>query len=84
MESLLEERPTDTYMEESLSVLRELADKEGGKAKSIVDLCLLVAKASGGFFGFGAKVGDAERQLIEQIVDGLGEQAHTQFKKELG
>ncbi|MCX4247946.1 TerB family tellurite resistance protein [Paraliomyxa miuraensis] len=70
MESLLEERPSDEYMQQSLAVLRELVGNDGRSAE-IVDLCQTVASAAGGFLGLGAKVDDKERALIEEIAQQL-------------
>jgi len=71
MESLLEERPSAEYMQQSLAVLRELL---GGDARSseIVDLCQQVAAAAGGFLGLGGKINDDERALIDDIAQHLG------------
>jgi tellurite resistance protein len=80
MESLLEERPSDDYMNESLRVLRELTGGASHRADAIVDLCVKVASSSGGFLGIGGKIGDEERALIMEITDTLGSDAAAQFK----
>jgi tellurite resistance protein len=71
LESLLEERPSDEYMTESLAVLRELVG-QGGPGSDVVGLCERVAAASGGFLGLGGKVDEAERALIDEIAGHLG------------
>lgn len=71
--SLLDERPTDAFMRESLSVLRDLVGGEESKSRSIVDLCVEVAAASGGFLGLGDRVSDEERSVISEVAKLLGE-----------
>jgi tellurite resistance protein len=82
MESLLEERPSDEYMNESLAVLKELVG-QGGRGSEMVDLCEQVAAASGGFLGLGGKVSGEERALIDEIAGHLGGGAEG-FRKSLG
>ncbi len=81
MESLLEERPSDEYMSESLAALKELVGAGGGGSE-IVDLCEQVASAAGGFFGLVGKVGAEERALIDEIAHHLGHGADG-FRKSL-
>jgi hypothetical protein len=71
LESLLEERPSDEYMSESLSVLKELVGPSG-RAADVVSLCEQVAAASGGSLGLGGKVSGEERALIDEIAGHLG------------
>jgi tellurite resistance protein len=71
VESLLEERPSDDYMSESLAVLKELVGQGGARA-DLVGLCEQVAAAAGGFLGLGGKVSGEERALIEEIAGHLG------------
>lgn len=71
LESLLEERPSDEYMSESLAVLKELVS-QGGPAPDVVALCEQVAAAAGGFLGLGGKVSGEERKLIDEIAGHLG------------
>jgi len=78
MESLLEERPSKAYMEQSLSVLRQLLSQGDGDRKAqIVDLCELVASSAGGFLGIGTKISQDEREQIEKIVAQLGDGASS-------
>lgn len=83
MESLLEERPSEAYMHESLDLLRDLTGGLGDRTTAIVDLCIEVAASSGGFLGLGQRIGDEERQRIGEIVQRLGSPAAEQFKQEL-
>lgn len=82
MESLLEERPSDEYMSESLAVLKELVG-QGKGGSEIVDLCGQVASAAGGFLGLVGKVGAEERALIDEIAHHLGGGADG-FRQSLG
>jgi tellurite resistance protein len=77
MESLLEEKPSEAFMRESLAVLRDVTGGLGDRASSIVDLCIQVAASSGGFLGLkiGQKIGDDEKQQIESILASLGPDA---------
>ncbi len=86
MESLLEEKPSDAFMRESLAVLREVTGGLSDRTASIVDLCIQVAASSGGFFGLklGAKIGDDEKKQIEEILVSLGPAASESFQADLG
>ncbi|MCA9650383.1 MAG: TerB family tellurite resistance protein [Myxococcales bacterium] len=84
VESLLEERPSDEYMGQSLAVLRELlAQGSIGRGAAIVELCQQVATSAGGFLGLGSKVSDEERQLIDRIANALGDDANDAFRQQL-
>lgn len=82
--ALLETRPSDAFLDETLALLRDLAAKGGTEAGSIVDLSVNVAAASGGFLGLGGKISDEERELIAHIADVLGPAAVEEFQKTLG
>lgn len=71
LESLLEERPSDEYMSESLAVLKDLVG-QGGAKPDVVALCEQVASSAGGFLGIVGKVSDQERKLIDEIAGHLG------------
>jgi tellurite resistance protein len=81
MESLLEQRPPQEFLDQSLAVLRLAAGDARGE--SIVEMCVRIANASGGFMNIG-KVSDDERRLIEKIASQLGGQAVAAFHRELG
>ncbi|MCY1062293.1 TerB family tellurite resistance protein [Nannocystis sp. SCPEA4] len=81
IESLLEERPSQAFLDQSLALLKEAVG--GARAANIVDLCVQVAGASGGFLNMGT-VSDEERALIEQIANQLGGAAVAEFNKQLG
>jgi hypothetical protein len=82
--ALLDERPSDAFMRQSLEVLKELVAAKGGSAASLVDLCVEVARASGGLLGIGAKVSAEEKQLIAQIAEQLGDDAQARLRESLG
>lgn len=77
MESMLESRPDETFMRETMHALRDVIGTQPGKAKSIVELCIAVAAASGGLLGLGigGTVSDKERQRIGEITASLGDTA---------
>ena len=84
VESLLETRPSDAFLEETLLVLREVTARSDDRGAGIVDLCVHVADASGGFLGLGKKISEDERELIQRIADGLGESAQGEFHRLFG
>ncbi len=84
MESMLEERPADAFMQESIVLLREVVGAEGDRTGEIVDLCIKVAAASGGFLGMGSRIGPEERDLIARVSLALGKAAEERVKKDLG
>ncbi|MCB9521546.1 MAG: TerB family tellurite resistance protein [Myxococcales bacterium] len=79
--ALLEQRPSDDFLEETLHLLRDLGGERG---VSIVDLCAQIARSSGGFFGLGDKIADEEYAVIAHIADELGESAKLAFEQQLG
>jgi tellurite resistance protein len=81
VETLLEARPSKEFLEQSIAVLK-LAVGDA-RAENIVELCVQVASASGGFMNIG-KVSDDERKLIESIAGQLGHAARDAFHRELG
>lgn len=86
MESLLEEKPSDAFMRESLAVLRQVTGGITDRASTIVDLCIHVAASSGGFLGLklGAKIGEDEKKQIEEILASLGPAASKSVQDDLG
>jgi len=84
VEALLEARPSETFLAESLALLVDLAGRTGAKKDDIVDLCAKVAEAGGGLMSFGAKTSDAERVLIKGVAEALGESALERFRAKFG
>lgn len=83
VESLLEERPSDSYMKQSLAVLRELTGGLTERSQEIVDLCIEVAASAGGFLGLGKRIGEDEKALIDEIIGQLGKSAGDSFREDL-
>jgi uncharacterized tellurite resistance protein B-like protein len=84
VESLLEERPSDSYMKQSLAVLRQLTGGTSERSQEIVDMCIEIAASAGGFLGLvGKRIGDEEKALIEEITHELGNTAADTFRGEL-
>ena len=83
IESLLEERPSEAYMRESLDLLRDLLGDRPASGETVVALCIRVAGAAGGFLGFGNKVCDEERQVLERVAATLGDRAQQELHRSL-
>lgn len=75
MESLLEERPSRSFLDQSLALLRRVLGGTSARAGDLVDLTLRVAEASGGFLGMGSKVSSEEKAAIQSLADALGPSA---------
>jgi len=85
MLALLEKKPTEQYLEASLDVLREVVKRgDGTQGKTIVGLCILVAKAAGGFLGLRNPISSEEKDAIERIAERLGPNAMAEFQRRLG
>jgi tellurite resistance protein len=83
MGALLEARPSETYMRESLDVLRELLSRRAATAETIANLCVDVAAASRGLFGLGRAIDRSERELLVQIGESLGARALARVDERL-
>ena len=81
VETLLEARPSAQFLGQSLAILKDVIGD--ARAENIVELCLQVANASGGFMNIG-NVSPDERQQIEAIASKLGATALDVFHRELG
>ncbi len=86
IESLLEERPAQAWLDESLQVLRELLRAKGEHRGDIAELCVAVAAVSGGVLGLGIgrTVSDEERAAIDRVLQALGAEASAVVRGELG
>ncbi len=80
MTALLEAKPTDEYLTESLAVLKEFVGDNSDQQKSVVQMCLDVAKSAGGFLGVFKRVSKQEKEMISKIADSLGAAARAEFK----
>lgn len=81
--SLLEKRPSDTLLEQILEVLRDLLHAKGMHPHGLLEACLDVAQASGGFLGLGDKISKEERSMLERIAGTFGEAATDQITRRL-
>jgi tellurite resistance protein len=81
--SMLEQRPSDTVLEEILEVLMKLLHAKDLHPGDVLEACVDVAQASGGFLGLGDKVSSEERAMIEKIAASFGESAKEQVAKRL-
>lgn len=72
VEALLETRPADAYMQESLGLLRDILAESKRDARSVVDMCAAIAETAGGILGLGNKVSDEEAEAISNIAKALG------------
>jgi hypothetical protein len=73
--ALLEKRPSIELLDQYLDVLKALLHAKGLHPKSLLDLCVDVAAASGGFLGLTSRVSPAERNEIERIAAAFGDEA---------
>jgi hypothetical protein len=83
METLLEERPSNAYLEASLDLLRDVLAERQDDGRTVVGLCILVAESAGGFLGL-RTISSTERQMIEKIAARLGTKAQAEFQARLG
>ena len=71
-------RPSEEFFDAAMGVIRAILDAQshvgGTTAADIVALCKQVASASGGLLGFGRKISDAERELIERIAGEIAQE----------
>lgn len=84
IESMLEKQPSQTYLDETLAVLRDLVGENKRRVEVMVDLCVAVAEAAGGFLGFGNPVDASERKMLDHIADQLGDRAQVWLKAKMG
>lgn len=69
--ALLEQPPAQEYMELILRLLRDVLQYNGQNPDTIVDLCLQVASAAGGFLRLTSPVSDDERKALENVAQTL-------------
>lgn len=70
-------RPSEAFFEGCHEIIRDLlaqmpATQRDQEINTLADLCTVVAKASKGFFGFGADVSKEERAVVQDIINDLG------------
>lgn len=84
VEALLEERPSQDYLDESLAVCRDVVGNRQATGETVLELCVQVAESAGGFMGIGNKVAPEERQLIARIARQFGDRALEAFRARFG
>lgn len=77
--TLLETKPSAAYLEAALDALRRLLGQRTATAATVVSMCVEVAKASGGVFGFVSAVDARERQILAAVAEALGESAQREL-----
>jgi tellurite resistance protein len=84
VEALLEEKPSQAFIDESMDALRDLmAGRPEASSTEMIELCAAIADASGGFLGLVKRISPEERELVGRIADELGPAAQEQFRKSL-
>lgn len=81
--SMLEEKPSDTLMNQVMSLLHDLLAGQGLHPHSLVEACLDVARASGGFLGLGNKISPDEQALIENITKTFSAKSSSQVVRQM-
>jgi len=73
LQRLMAEQPSDLFFERVNRVIVAMvaSDPDSWMTKTLPELALEVAEASGGFFGLGDKVASEERELIEKLAEQL-------------
>lgn len=76
LEGWLAARPGPSFFEHAFALLKRMLDANPDArpklAQEIVDAAVLVAEASGGFFGYGNRISGEERSVLERIATELG------------
>ncbi|MEK6335431.1 MAG: hypothetical protein AABM67_10815 [Acidobacteriota bacterium] len=70
-------RPSEEFFEQTLRIVGSLMESTPGSdgklgSQGILEECTRVAEASGGILGFGSKISNEERALLERIATALG------------
>jgi hypothetical protein len=77
----LDHRPSEEFFQKTLRAIRDIlqalpAEEQKSRKQDLVTCSTQIARASGGIFGLGSKISEAEQRLIEQIAKEL-EHDHT-------
>lgn len=71
-------QPKAEFLDQILSIIRRLLEAdESSPGKGLLEDSVRIAGASGGILGFGNKISDEERAVIERIASGLGKDGST-------
>jgi tellurite resistance protein len=70
----MENRPSEEFFEHTLRIIGDLLETGEGRVvgQGLLDESTRVAEASGGILGFGSKISNEERALLERIAAALG------------
>ena len=84
LETLLEQKPGETYFGEALAVIRDLVAERGADL-SIPELCVEVARRSGGILGtgLGETVDPRERAVLDEIAEAFGPEGAERIRAAL-
>lgn len=71
---LLEKKPSDVFFERTDRVIRHIVEQNPANqaVSGVLDMAKAVAQASGGIFGLGNRVSDAEQDLLDELAKLLG------------
>ncbi len=72
----LDNRPSQDFFEKTLHLIHHILEatspeKRDANRRDLVSYCTDIAAASGGILGFGSKISESERLLLEQIASDL-------------
>jgi hypothetical protein len=72
----LDHRPSEEFFQKTLRAIRDIlqalpVEEQKSRKQDLVTNSTQIAKASGGIFGLGSKISEAEQRLIEQIAKEL-------------
>lgn len=83
VEALLETRPSQAFLDETLAILKQVVGGSSDRAASIVELSVQVAQAHGALFGLLGTVSNEEKEMLEHIAKQLGSSAAAAFNERL-
>ncbi len=71
LELLLDKKPSELFFERTNQVIAHLLERDasGLETADLLEQARDVAQAAGGFFGFGDKISDEEKELIEELTE---------------
>lgn len=77
----LDNRPSDEFFEQSLriigTILQTNPETQGMSGSDVLAHSIRVAEASGGILGFGNKISDEERAMLQRIANAVGADGKT-------
>jgi len=77
----LDNRPSDEFFEQTLriigTILQTNPEAQGMSGSDVLAHSIRVAEASGGILGFGNKISDEERAMLQRIANAVGADGKT-------